>query len=65
MGQSMHAEQSFSELMSVGKTAWDRRSGVSLTRADVDRDGVADLIAGYVSGEEDVLVLHRGNVPFI
>lgn len=64
LGQPTHIEQTFSEQMSVGKTAWDVRTGLSLARADVDRNGVADLVAGYASGEKGFLMLYRGNPPF-
>lgn len=64
LGEPVHIEQSFSEHISVGKTAWDTRQGQSLTRADVDRDGAADLIAGYAMGKKGLLMLYRGNAPY-
>lgn len=38
---------------------------LSLAAGDFDEDGVSDVVAGYVRGEEGLLALHRGNVRAI
>lgn len=33
----------------------------AMTTADIDRDGIPDLITGYSDGEAGLLAIHRGN----
>jgi CSLREA domain-containing protein len=38
---------------------------LSLAAADLDHDGVPDLVTGYVSGEQGLLTVHKGNLDAI